>query len=387
MEKDVGHRVKQRGFLCLPRKILNRLLRMSLKEQLEKLASVRSHPCVTISLNTHRTHPDNVQDGILLKNLCAETEQRLLAEFEKRQVLPLIEQVRSLPQKVDVNHNLESLHVFIGNGVEEIIRLPIHIPANSVHIADSFAIRPLIKAVNRVEEHLVLVVSQSGIHLYHAINDSIRSEVRNGEFPYPAMANYETDNEKLSDAKRLDNLVREYLNGMDKALNRVHNQTGLRCVVMATEDNYSRLMQVADRKAIYYEGFVPINYNQLAPHKVGAEAWKLVSQLQRQERSKAIEEMLEAVKQGRVVTDVHEIYRAAKEGRGDLLIVHESFSLPARITGDYSFEVVDDSTLPEVVDDLTSDIAWEVYSKKGRVVFTEQDAIKQLGDIALKVRY
>lgn len=360
---------------------------MALREQLEKLAKVRSHPCVTISLNTHRTHPDNVQDGILLKNLGTEAENRLLAEFDKRQVLPLIERIKALPQKVDVNHNLESLHVFVGDGIEEIIRLPIHVPDNGVHIADSFAIRPLIKALNRVTEYLIVVVSQSGVHLYRAINDAIVEEVRNGEFPYAPMSNQETDKEKLSDPKRLDNLVREYLNHMDKALNRVHNQTGLRCVVVATEDNYSRLMQVADRKAIYYDGFVHINYNQLAPHKIAADAWKVISQVQRQERTQAIEEMVEAVKEGKVVTDIHEIYSAAKGGRGDLLIVHESFKLPARITGEFTFEVVDDPTLPDVVDDLTSDIAWEVYSKKGRVVFTEQDAIKQLGDIALKVRY
>ncbi len=360
---------------------------MALREQLEKLAKVRNHPCVTISLNTHRTHPDNVQDGILLKNLGTEAENRLLAEFDKRQVLPLIERIKALPQKVDVNHNLESLHVFIGNGIEEVIRLPIHVPENGVYIADSFAIRPLIKALNRVTEYLIVVVSQSGVHLYRAINDAIVEEVHNGEFPYAPMSNQETDKEKLSDPKRLDNLVREYLNHMDKALNRVHNQTGLRCVVVATEDNYSRLMQVADRKAIYYDGFVHINYNQLAPHKIAADTWKVISQIQRQERTQAIEEMLEAVKEGKVVTDIHEIYSAAKEGRGDLLIVHESFKLPARITGEFTFEVVNEPTLPDAVDDLTSDIAWEIYSKKGRVVFTEQDTIKQLGHIALKVRY
>ncbi|MCS6930054.1 MAG: hypothetical protein NZM43_11260 [Saprospiraceae bacterium] len=360
---------------------------MTLREQLEKLANVRSYPCVTISLNTHRTHPDNVQDGILLKNLCNEAEHRLLAEFDKRQALLFVERLKALPQKVDVNYNLESLHIFIGNGVEEIIRLPMPIAENGVYIANSFALRPLIKAVNRLTEYLILVVSQSGTHLYAAVNDAVSEEIHNGEFPYPPMTNQDTDREKLSDPKRVENLVREYLNGIDKALNRVYNQRGLRCAVVATEDNYSRLMQVADRRAIYYDGFVHINYNQLAPHKVAAETWKLVSQVQRQERTRAIEEMLESVKEGKVVTDVHEIYRAAKEGRGELLIVHDSFKLPARITGEYTFELAQDPTAPDVIDDLTSDIAWEVYSKKGRVIFTEQDAIRQLGDIALKVRY
>lgn len=42
---------------------------MTLRQKLEVLATEKNTPCVTISLNTHRTHPDNAQDVILLKNL------------------------------------------------------------------------------------------------------------------------------------------------------------------------------------------------------------------------------------------------------------------------------------------------------------------------------
>jgi len=48
---------------------------------------------------------------------------------------------------------------------------------------------------------------------------------------------------------------------------------------------------------------------------------------------------------------------------------------------------VDDSTTPNAIDDITSTIAWEVISKKGRVIFTSQDEIKDLGKIVLKTRY
>jgi len=57
------------------------------------------------------------------------------------------------------------------------------------------------------------------------------------------------------------------------------------------------------------------------------------------------------------------------------------------MTGDYSFELVQDSKLPGIIDDITSIIAWEVLSKKGRVVFTGQEQLNELGKIALKLRY
>jgi hypothetical protein len=48
---------------------------------------------------------------------------------------------------------------------------------------------------------------------------------------------------------------------------------------------------------------------------------------------------------------------------------------------------VDDATTPNAIDDITSTIAWEVLSKKGRIFFTSQDEIKDLGKIVLKTRY
>ncbi|MGL6269123.1 MAG: hypothetical protein ACRC2O_14420 [Chitinophagaceae bacterium] len=50
---------------------------MMLKEQLQKLANEENSICVTVSLNTHRTHPENLQDEIVLKNLLKEAEQRV----------------------------------------------------------------------------------------------------------------------------------------------------------------------------------------------------------------------------------------------------------------------------------------------------------------------
>ncbi|MCE7042295.1 hypothetical protein [Dyadobacter sp. CY312] len=57
------------------------------------------------------------------------------------------------------------------------------------------------------------------------------------------------------------------------------------------------------------------------------------------------------------------------------------------IRDDYSIELAEDDTEPELVDDITSIIAWEVISKGGRAIFTKNDEIKDLGEIALKTRY
>jgi len=333
------------------------------KEKIEKLASEISSPCVTISMNTHRTHPDNLQDVIVLKNLLKEAQARVIKEFGKRSASSLIEKFGDLEREIDINSNLDSLHIFLSESTQEIVKSVWPTPQNLVHIADNFAIKPLIKDFNRMEEYHILLLSQSGVTLFHAINDTIAGEIRNDDFPFARNPHFLTDHNKLSDGKQVDNMVREFLNNVDKAMVRVYHKTTMNCVVICTEDNYSRLMQVADIPSMYY-GYVRINYNDTSNQTIVAEAWPIVHTVQKQERDDAIMEMQEAVGQGKAITGLAEISRAAKEGRGDLFIVCD-----------------------DLVDDSTSEIAWQVISKKGRAMFANQEEVKSLGNITLKIRY
>lgn len=356
------------------------------KEILEKLASEKSNPCVTISMNTHRTRPDNAQDRLLLKNLCKDAEERLLAQFTKREISPLLEKLDKIADEIDVSQNLDSLHIFLSNQTKEIIRSTWPARADSAKINDSFFVRPLIKAFNRSEEYLVLLLSQSGSKLFEALNDGIVEEIRAEGFPFPENPHVITSRNELSDSKRTDNMVREYLNKIDKAVVKVHNQTGMQCVVICTPENHTRLMHVADKPSVYH-GFSNINYNDTANHTIAAQAWKIILDVQEQRKASAIAEMKAATAQGKVLTDVREIYRAVKEGRGELLITHQDFSQPAVVKDEFTVELVSDPTQPDVIDDITSSIAWDVISKKGRVIFTDQDEIRELGKIVLKTRY
>lgn len=359
---------------------------MALKDQLQKLASEKNNPCVTISMNTHRTHPDSAKDEILLKNLLKEAEDRVISEFGKRPVAQLLENIESLATEIDINYNLDSLHIFLSNDTKEIVKSSWETNSNGVHISDSFSIRSLIKNYNRSENYLIMLLSQSGVQLFEAVNEDVVQEVRNEDFPFSDNRHYNTHSIKGSDSKHLDDLVREFLNNVDKALVKVHNETELKCVVITTEDNYSRLQQVADKPNVYL-GYDNIDYNNVATHQIAKQSWELVKEQQKHRRTEAISEMQEAVAHGKVLTDLVEIYQASIDGRGDLLIVHQDFSQAVLMKDDRTFDLVSDPTLANSIDDITSTIAWEVISKKGRVIFTSQEDIKDLGQIVLKTRY
>ncbi|MBA4410552.1 MAG: hypothetical protein Q8S54_04540 [Bacteroidota bacterium] len=356
------------------------------KDKLEKLASERSYPCVTISMNTHRTFPNNQKDVIELQKLLKEAHEHVVNEFGHQEVSSLLEKIDNLKEEIDVNYNLDSIHIFLSGRTTEIVKSSWPISKNTVSVAENFVIKPLIKDFNRLEEYLILVLSRSEVRLLQAINDSISGEIKSDDFSFAQNPYFLTDLDKSGDGKQPDNLVREFFNQIDKALMKIYNKTEMNIVVICTEKNWSRLMQVADKPSIYL-GNTSINFNDTANHSLASEAWKIVVAIQEDSRAKAMQEMQEAVGRGKVITDLLEIFVAVKGGRGDLLITHDDYHQAVKMNGQYSFYLVDDLTLPGVIDDITSDIAWEVISKKGRAIFTNQEELKSLGNIALKVRY
>lgn len=361
---------------------------MTLLEQLKELAACSDDICVSISLNTHRTHPDTEKDIVELKNLLKEAEQRLLKEYGKREIKDLLEKLVSVQENLDPRYFLDSLHIFLSASQQQIFRSGWPVAANRVEIGPGFALRDLIKTYNRQTEYLILLLSQSGVSVYDALNDNIRDEIRNADFPISENLHYNTFPDKGSDPNHLDNLVREYLNKVDKALMRLHLETGLPVVVVCTEDNYSRLMQVADRPSVYI-GYAPINYNAVAPHEIVTQAWPIMEKSLEVARRKALEELKEAIGAGKVITDLQEIYRASIDGRGELLIVQSNYQQPVMMKDERHFEILenDQSTKPGAIDDIVSTIAWNTISSKGRVVFTKQEGIPSPGNIALLLRY
>ncbi|SMG05732.1 baeRF3 domain-containing protein [Sphingobacterium psychroaquaticum] len=354
---------------------------------LKKLAKNSDDLCVTISLNTHRTHPDSQKDSITLKNFVSEAKERILAKHEKREVANILDQLDLVQDKIDVRENLKSLHVFISENTSEIFRSDWATNQEGVHVSRSFAVRPLVKQLSRKVRYRIMVLSQSGVSLYDAQNGAILKEVKDHGFPFGENRFYNTFPDRSSDAGHLDDLLREFLNRIDKALNSVYNSSEkVPTVVICVEDNYSHLLQVADNPSIYW-GYSAIDYNNVAEHQIVGQAWDFVNEQLDNQDEKVVSELREAVGQGKVITDLQEIYQASVDGRGELLVIQEDFIQPASLDGNRGLNLEDSGEGVGVFDDITSVIAFEVLEKGGECYFAKSIDDTDLSPIALKVRY
>lgn len=66
------------------------------RHDLRLLAKITGDPCVTITLPTHRTSPENRQDPLRVKDMVEQAGTRLLAGFSKREIAPLLANLEKL---------------------------------------------------------------------------------------------------------------------------------------------------------------------------------------------------------------------------------------------------------------------------------------------------
>ncbi|PVX49851.1 hypothetical protein C7377_1489 [Balneicella halophila] len=360
---------------------------MSLHKQLEKLAKVSNTPCLTISFNTHRSHPDNEKDDIKLKNYISKAEKELLDKYDKREISKLLDKLGSLEKDIDSNYNLESIHIFISNDEKEIIRLERKTEIERYVVSESFVIRPLIKNYTKERDYYIMVLSQGGVDLYEASDEAIVNEIKNEDFPYPESGYYAPNAKKKSDPKYMDSLIREYLNNVDKAFVDIYNEAKKPCVVICTADNYNKLLEVANRPEAYL-GFASIDYNNTDKDHITEQAYKLIIDKKNRKAEAAIASAEEVVSQGRVLTDLQEIYKASIDGLGQILIVSQDYKQSVVFKDERNFEIAENvSDQQNTTDDIVSKIAWEVWSKDGEVIFTDKEKLNDFGDILLIKRF
>lgn len=351
---------------------------------LNRVRNIYREGCVTITLNTHRTRPDNEKDPINLKNLLRDAETRLFNDYDKRFVWPIMEKLNHLVEKIDHSHNLESLIIFACSDFAEYTRLPVPVQ-NRVVIDDTFATRDLVRAMHQESAYYVLVLSRQQARLIEAYNDTVTEEKR-GAFP---MENnlYTTDREKLSTVKGQDNLIEEFFNRVDKIVNEAIKDN-LLPIFLATETrNFHHYLKVADRKDLVI-GHINKNRDAGKAAAIVTEAWGEMTLLIRKRNLERLTELYKSVSDNKFLTDYNEIWNAIKHGRGKTLFVKKGFYKPALLLDDQVIPVEEHRKDQKgIIDDIIDEMIDQNLNYGGDTVFIEGDEIKRFGNVVLTTRY
>jgi hypothetical protein len=358
-----------------------------LQEILHDLKAVRDYPAVSILFNTHRTYPENEKDAIVLKNKVKEVEERLLAEMPKRMAQEVIRRVKETAESVDHRKNLDSLALFATKDKGTFVHLPLQVE-DRVIVDHTFATRDLLRALLKEGQYYVLTLSQRKARLYQAFNDTFLEEVREEGFPMKNKADLAPlDKMELSMARGTDNRIREFFNRVDKALLTLHHRNPEPVIIAGVERNYHFYREVADKPGII-AGWINQNRDESEAYEILQDAWKVMRENHKKLLEEAREDLAQAVSANRFTSDLNQIWRRVREGRGDVLYVEKNFFQPAKVRGDELVLVEEEETTHTgIVDDIVDEIAEHMLRYGGQVVFLDDGSLTEHQGMALKLRY
>lgn len=350
--------------------------------QLKELKNVVSDRCITIILNTHRTLPDNEKDGITLKNLVKEAENRLLETGNKKEVQILINRLNDLAGKIDHRLNLESLVLFVNEDRAEYVRLPVTVK-DRVVIDRTFATRDLVRAMHLDTHYYILVLSRDQARLIEALNDQAVEELA---APFPVENTLSSGSTaEMADAGRQRSLTAEFFNRVDKEVNAARQNNPLPVLICTEEENFHEYLKIADQKDSILDTLFSRSRQTEKAHAIVSEAWEIIREYTIRKNNERKKELQQAVSANTFLSDTNEIRQAILEGRVKTLFVEQGLFQPAVMDGDRIVYVSDgERNDKEVIEDIYDELIEKNMDFGGDVVFLpkgELDAFNGFGAI------
>ena len=368
----------------------------NLKSVLIDLKSRQADPAISILMSTHRTFPDNKQDPITLKNLVKEAEQRLLETMDKREVWPIMEFINGQVDAHDHNQNLDGLALFAGADRADIILLPFSVNERAI-IDSSFATRDIVRGLFDSVSYFIVVVSREYARLIHAYNDrpvhefDRNTQVQGYPFPIKNTSLYSTSGHERSQAQSEDNLLKEFLNVVDKSLQEIQGKRGserLPVIVIGDARNVALFKELSDRPDDIVGEVTnspDLEADALALVKDAQEA---VTTLRASAEATAMDQLGQARGAGSLRTDLSAIYRAATEGNAERLYVRRGYVQAGLIDSDArTVTAHDDAGAEGVTDDVVDELIERVQANGGDIVFLSEQTLGDEGPLSLQTRY
>lgn len=359
------------------------------RKDIQQLQQIEGYPCVTITLPTNRASPENRQDPIRVKNLAAQATNRLLKEFSKREIEPIMLRLDKMIAEIDFHHTLDGMTLFANRDFARAAYLPFTLEERVV-VDKNFYTRDLVFALNRTPRYWTLVLSEKPTRLYEGTRDDL-VEIQEGGFPL----NHEGPGGEQSlpggfgikvSAYR-DEYHRKFFREIDALLTPFLANDPLPLAVIGVDRYLAFFDEVTAHKAAVLATLAG-SHDQTSPHELGKLIWPLVKAGLAEQRQNVLEQLEAAVGAKKSASGVGDVWRMANEGRGSLLLLEEDFHYPARLdeTGTHLVSA-EDATEPGVMDDAVDKIIDVVLTKQGRVVFMDKGQLGEHQRIALILRY
>lgn len=359
------------------------------RRDIKLLQTIQGYPALSILLPTHRTSPDNRQDPIRVKNLTTEASERLLAEFARREVQPLLDNLEAVVRDIDYRYALDGLAIYANQDFARKFYLPFPIKERVI-IDSTFITRDLVMAMNRSPRYWVLALGGKPTRLFEGTRDTL-VEITDYGFPMvhtgPGGEAALPGGFGVRKSAYRDEHSRQFFRQVDAAFVAVAQDDPLPLLLTGVDRNLSFFNEVTSQGALI-AGALQGNYDTTSAHDLGKLLWPLVLDRMEARRQELLHELDTAVGAQRSASTLGEAWLHAQMGRVATLLVEENYHQPARVSENgMTLTLVEQVDSPDVMEDAVDDLVELVLKAGGQTFFFDDDALAAHGRVAAVLRY
>lgn len=331
---------------------------------LTRVLKTDAQTAVTIYAPTHKRAPENQADPILLRNLVAQAQERILELGDKREMGPVLDNLEAAFDSVNFAHSSDGLALLVSEHGFDTFRLS-HSPQEQLRVGSRFSISELTKTVSKSWEYHLMVLSESPTRLFRGDRESL-SEIL-GDFPIEHTGRGGAQGLPTGFGQRTsvveDEEHRKFFRQVSEALTKTQAGEQLPLVVTGVNRFQAFWAEVAPSQAadLVIEG----SYDFMSEAELLAKCWPEIQDHFRAQNIRVVADLDSAKSQKRYAGGFAEVAEMATAGRIDTLVVSD-----------------DETVNPQVEKTVRL-----VLESAGEVVFVPAEELVNFAPIAARLRF
>ena len=351
----------------------------------EVLTAPKYLPCISLIMPFDPKMGLKKELDYKLKIAVDKIEKEIETNYPEEKSFPVMKKLHKVIEELNYNTHKKSIAIFVSPLIEKVYYLDMPVEEKII-IDESFEIRDLVYSKKEIHKYLLAVLSSKWTKIYlgntvHFIR--ITSNVPDNIEAYKndigeKIANFSDEN------KRKEILLNKFLMHTDNGLTLLLNAYKLPLFVMGTSKTIGHFKALS-HNIKHIIDYIPGNFEESTEaefHKTMTpylQNWKIVQQ------KKIMNQIDEAMGCKKLVFGINDVWKAAGEKRGRLLIVEKNFIFPAQhgSSPDVIYKNDDLVQKPFYIKDAVDDIIEKVLASGGDVEFVDEGILKDFNKVAL----
>lgn len=355
------------------------------KEFSEVLESPKYYPSVSLIIPLESKINQQTELIYKLKNLYHKIEVDLNKNYPPEKVVPVLQKLSKIIENVNYQSNKKSIAIYVSPIMDKIYYLDVATEEKTV-IDDSFEIRDLIYNNKEDRKYYLLILSSKKIKYFECYNHHfklLKSPIEDDiSFYTNDIAEKATNFSDQSDRKEI--LMDKFLLHADHGLSVLLQTNKLSVFVTGTDriiGHFKKLTKNSNSIRQYVSG----NFEESTHSELSQILDPVIKDWQKLKQVNLLKEMDQALSRKKMACGIKEVWEAASQKRGRLLIVEKNYECPAQHSSKedtiYLQDEISNQTL--FIKDAVDDVIEKVLRYGGDVEFVDDQMLYNYKHIAL----